>query len=234
MQLLKKSAVQGELAQQRKQLIDEGVKIASKVDLLRQTLADLEVQQAQFVEKSRMELEAQTKTLFNEVVYRKQEIESLEEQKRLLLIPLDEEWNKVQEKTKEVDSLAIDLISKIEKLESKERLVEEKNTDAKNTLYRINVRERELIKLYDNEKIKESEINERVNETIARQDEIEKYFENKNSELLSREAVIAVKERENQIAKEKNEEERQDIINIKIQLEDQRLTLEDLVKKYNK
>lgn len=90
MQLIKKSVVQNELAQQKKQQIDEGVKIAGKVDLLRRTLADLEDQQTKFIEKSRLELEKQTKDLHAQVEYLKKEILHLEDKREKLLKSLEE------------------------------------------------------------------------------------------------------------------------------------------------
>ena len=234
MQLLKKSIVSGEIALQKKQQIDEGIKIAGKVDSLRATLADLEHQHQQFAEQSRYQLESELKPLFDEIASTKREIERLREEKRILSIPLDSKWEEVNNKSKEIDSIANDLSDKIAVTNRVMAQMDEKKKELKDLLFRAKTRERELEKIIESEGNKEKEIYDRLIEITDRQEAIEVYFEEKNGELLSRESDIAVKERELQMARDTIDRENQDIINIKIQLEDQRATLEDLVKKYNK
>lgn len=234
MKLLKKSVIANELAEQRKTQIDEGLSIARKVDTLRNTLASLQKQQADFLNGMQAELEKRTRHLLDEIATREQIVISLEERRQKLLIPLTAEWEKIKMAQREV-LFDKELIRKgLEKLADKERKSEEKYANSKVVLARVNVRERELLKVYA-----KAEENTQQTETIkqkALEDKarIDKYVEEQNQILLTREAEIAVKERENIIEKDRLEVLSREIIKTKAQLEDQRKTLERAITRIKK
>ncbi len=92
MRLQSKKKIDLDRANEARKQIDEGVKIAQKVDILRETLANLERQYATFIpniqaelEKATIELKTQKNGLENEIVKLKQERAELRK-------PLDHEW----------------------------------------------------------------------------------------------------------------------------------------------
>lgn len=96
MKLLEKSQVNNLKQSEQKAIIDSGVNLAKKIDILRQELPILEKQRSDFISKSRIELEQSIKdlkdikdTLSTEIVSQKKVLEKLRE-------PLDKEWNKIK------------------------------------------------------------------------------------------------------------------------------------------
>lgn len=87
---------------QRKLQVDEGVKIAKKVDVLRETLASLEEQHRKFIAGTRQDLINQTEGLERKKADLQGELVHLEERRKRLLEPLDEEWTKLLDKQTEV------------------------------------------------------------------------------------------------------------------------------------
>lgn len=226
MKLLKKSALANELAQQRQAQIDEGIAIARKVDTLRQTLASLEKQHSDFLNGMQSELEKRSRYLLNEIATREKILIEIEERRQKLLIPLDAEWEKLnQEKSKLATDK--DLIAKgLLKIQEKQKLTDEKYQESKKTLARINVRERELVKVYDKAEENSKEIETIKKNCLKDKERLDQYIKEQTQSLLEREAEIAVRERENQIKSDKLEIKEKEIIKTKAQLEDQRKTLE--------
>lgn len=102
MKLLDKKKISSDFNTQRKMQIDEGVQIAKKVDVLRETLVSLEAQHKSFIAGSRQELINATDTLQNKKATLEGEIRKLEEKRVLLMKPLDDEWAKVVEDKEEL------------------------------------------------------------------------------------------------------------------------------------
>lgn len=97
MKLLDKKTISNDLAKQKKLQIDEGIKLATKVDVLRET----SVKEAGNLERFRKETIAAVQVEIDVEIRKrdtlKDEIKILEEKKRVAQIPLDAEWAKVQE-----------------------------------------------------------------------------------------------------------------------------------------
>lgn len=86
-----------ELANERKKQIDEGLYIAQKVDVLRQTLASLEAQHQKFLAGSREESDKVIAELDQKKSTLKNEISKLEERRIELLKPLNDKWDELEE-----------------------------------------------------------------------------------------------------------------------------------------
>lgn len=97
MRLQPKKAIAADLATQRKAQIDEGVKIASKVDALRETL----VQEEGNLERFRTESIAIVQADIDRYIDTKNnlisEVQTLERRKAEAQIPLDMEWEKLRQ-----------------------------------------------------------------------------------------------------------------------------------------
>lgn len=97
MKLLDRKIISNDFVLQKKAQIDEGVIIARKVDVLRETLASLEKQHRDFIAGTRQDLLNATSQLINEKESLQGEIRSLNERRQKLLKPLDDEWETLQE-----------------------------------------------------------------------------------------------------------------------------------------
>lgn len=97
MKLLNKKAISSDFNTQRKMQIDEGVLIAKKVEVLRETLVLLETQQKAFIANSRQELLNATSLLHDKKARVEGEIRQLEEKRKELLKPLDDRWALLEE-----------------------------------------------------------------------------------------------------------------------------------------
>lgn len=226
MRLLKKSTLNIELASQKKQQIDSGIAIAKKVDALRQTLGSLQQQQTLFIAGMEDELKRQTDGLLMEIASRKLEIIQLTEKRKQLLEPLTIEWEKVRI-AQEVNEETRDVLAKgLLKLSDKQKLAEEKYLDSKKTLARINVRERELNKAIEKAEQNSVETEKIKEDCLFKMSQIDLYITNKTQEFRTMEAELKSKERDVEISAQKIVDDREEIINIKAQLADQRKTLE--------
>lgn len=234
MRLLKKSAVASEASQQKKQLIDEGIAIARKVDALRQALAGLEEQQSRFVGGMEEELRRRTKALFDEIAGRESEIRALEERRKDLTAPLDAEWQKVRSASSEVQSSKMLIEKGLKVLAEKEKMSEEKHRNSKAVLARVNVRERELLKIY--EKAEEAADSAEIMKAIAAKEKEEsgRDIAERHQAILSREASVAVREREQDILAAMIEEKEREIISEKARLKDRSDTLERAFRRLQK
>ena len=103
MRLLKKSEVTQKKAQARKQEIDEGVKIAQKVDAVRNTLAEEEANLDKFRTESVKNIKAELAPLEEKRDGLKKEVQELERTREQLLIPLTEEWEEVETAKKQIE-----------------------------------------------------------------------------------------------------------------------------------
>jgi uncharacterized protein YoxC len=148
MKLPTKSQVQVELARERKAQIDEGVRIAQKVDSLRNTLSSLEKQHNEFINSMETGLKAKVKPLEEEIKAKKAELVVLEDRKRELSKPLDEEWKKVKEEKIKLEQKEKEFDEKFAQVESKREFLEKKALELKDIQSRIRTQERELAKVY--------------------------------------------------------------------------------------
>lgn len=97
MKLLDKKKIASDFNDQKKAQVDEGVRIAKQVDILREELASLEHQREVFLAGSKLELTKATGVLLEKIETLKGEIKKLEEKKEELRKPLDDAWAKLTE-----------------------------------------------------------------------------------------------------------------------------------------
>lgn len=203
MKLLSRKTVSNEVAEQRRQAIEEGILIARRVDTLRQTLSSLEKQQTDFLNGMEGNLKKKTETLLNEIALRKLEIVQLDEKRRKLLEPPTAEFDAIRmgraenEKTKQI------LARGLEKIALRDTQTRDKYEETKRNLAKVNVRERELIKIYEKaeQNVKETEkIKENALAEMAR---IDRYITEKTQEILNEELKVKQKERELEISAQK-------------------------------
>lgn len=86
MKILKKQQINTQIAEARKQEIEQGLTLAKKVDTLRTELSNLQKQRLEYVEGMKAEMERQLQPLYDKKTYLQREIEVLEEVKNKLKI----------------------------------------------------------------------------------------------------------------------------------------------------
>lgn len=137
MKLLSKNRISSDFNVQRKQQIDEGVAIAKRVDVLRETLQSLEAQHKRFIAGSRQELENATGTLILQKADLEGEIRKLEERRTKALKPIDEEWEKLNESKAIYNSEVQTLSLKKEELYERESKITKIESDNENTRQKL-------------------------------------------------------------------------------------------------
>ena len=191
MKLLDRRTTNIEVQSQKKAQIDEGVAIAAKIDALRRTHDDLERQHNLFVEGMREQLALATKDLTEQCEVKKQELEILEEKRKALLAPLDNAWENVKIRERDIEHTHSLIEATKLSVEQEKKLLEERLTKAKESLGRIKIRENELKRVYDQAVIERSEA-ETLKNTIANQ------YQTQTKHFEEREKEIAIKEGKNE------------------------------------
>lgn len=183
MRILGKKTIDQQVVLERKNQIDEGVSLATKVDTLRRTLAELQAQHQSYISGMKDELDNATRGQLSEISERNLEISRLEEKKLELIKPLDEEWLKVNSKSTELDKLLSSNKVLGEKLlEEKDRL-DSKIKDASEKLNKIKVRERELEKALSKAIENENKTQEMLTKATKDKENLDKIVEDTHARL---------------------------------------------------
>ncbi len=205
MKLLKKQSVNTQAAVQRKMQVDEGVKIAQKVDTLRQTLGNLQQQHDTFVNGMKAELERTTQGLSDGIENKKRELKELEVERQKLVAPLDREWQQINERSQQLTDYAQGLnnrhlilkqnesefILKSEELDLEEKRITERKTQSIQSLAKAEANREEtqrvLLEMHKAMQEASEDIEERYAELSKRQLSIE----DKEKQLVTREDNLA-------------------------------------------
>lgn len=234
MKLLKKSEVLREVNFQKKLQVDEGVHIATRVDTLRKTLAELEIQYSEIASKKQIELTEQFKTLESEIREKIYEISTLEDRRIELLKPLDKELEMIKKLQSKQETKEQELSTSFLELKQaqKEIDIKEKKLNKELKSLEEKLQDTEIKSSIANENLKKSE--EILRSAQAKETNIDNFIATENTRLLAREALVASKERELTIKESQLETDRKEITNQRLQLEDREATLEREIKRRNK
>lgn len=231
MKILSKRAVDAQVALQRKSAIDEGVRIASKVDRLRQDLASLEAQHARYISGMKDELHKETDGLISKVADLKSEISDLEEKRAKLLAPLNQEWENVKIKAKEILDREAKLVSVETSLSFREKTLLERDKKSKDSLFRIKTHERELERALNNALFEEDRAK-------SIRSEAESYKSLKEKEILDKELACEKREQKNRNDEEANKNlndllkaKERELVEREVRLNDREATLERNIKR---
>lgn len=225
MKLLTKQEITNKKATERKVEIDEGIKLARKVDGLRQIVSEEEKSLARFRSESLSHMRAEIKPLVEEKESLSEEIEKLKQQRNLLRAPLDKEWSEVRSHQARLVAQEESLDEKISKLQMSEEHINEK--------VRQLVLEEERIedaRASANESIEDAEAfkKQAIEELADARNEAQVLamnYELKAQELLDREGRIAARERDAHNFDRKNSAEERRLREWNIALNDKYQTL---------
>ncbi len=192
MKLLDKKKILSESNAQKKEQIDEGVRIAKKVDILREELPRLEKQRADFLAGSQMELDKAIGSRIEKKATLDREIKVAGEELARLRKPLDDEWAKLSEDVVALHKEQEQLDADKNELSKKAKGIEEseKRLDARETA----VAERERITgLLNNEAIDLKTEAERISNVTAKEkEEHTKKLEEETAQIAREQKAIEV------------------------------------------
>lgn len=195
MRLQPKKAIQADLATQRKQQIDEGVKLARKVDTIRETL----VEEGGNLQRFRTETVAIVQADIDRYLRAKEEligeVRTLEKRRSDALIPVDAEWEKIRLVADKMTKRELAIVLDRERLTEREREIE---ASEKETL---------------NEKGRATDLRRMASEHLVSADETLKEAREASAEMRNKAQVVLfaaeLKEREVDL-KEKEIKKRED------------------------
>lgn len=226
MRLLQKSAVNNAKTIDRQREIDEGAKLAKRVDSLRELSAVEEKNLFIFRDQTMGAIRAEMEALNQEKDALIKGIEGLKVQKKILLEPLDEKWEEVNKAQAICDNWEQELTAREDSVAHKEDKTFVLKASLDKRAKSISEKE-ELVK----------EIVEAATKMVADAKELlaQAHAEAQNityktsataASLLERETLVAIRERDVQTVKESNAKVRKDNIALQIRLADERATLD--------
>jgi len=127
MKLLSTTQIQQAKIQDRKLEIDEGIKLAKRIDTLRETLAQEELRLRTFREQTVAQTQAEIDGILADKKRVLQDIATLEQQRAELVKPLKEYEQALQQKESSLNDIEAGLIEKRIELETTEKLIASKN-----------------------------------------------------------------------------------------------------------
>lgn len=137
MRLLPKNEVQGARALDRHREIEEGKKLATRVDDLRQLEAIEKANLLKFREESLKRVKAEIEALVLEKTSLENEIEAKKVERSRLLIPLDKEWEEIKAKNIEIDQKREQLVQNNELLHQNELIYNQRLNELKTEQERV-------------------------------------------------------------------------------------------------
>lgn len=197
MKLNQKKEIVVQKSNERKLEIQEGAKLARSVDALRETHSVEQQKLKKFRDDSLALIKSEISTFIEERNGLKTDVEFLREQKKVLLdIPLDAEWNLVENKQRHLTDLEIILQDRILQSRDKEKSIEEIKKQLSIEKERI----------YDERLLstqKLSEANLKLSEATLKlrtaESEIEKsdeYAYSKGKDIFKKEENVSIRERD--------------------------------------
>ncbi len=232
MRLLPKKQVNAELATQRKELIDQGVKTAEKVDAVRDTLSKEEKRLRDFREQSVLEVTKEIEILLKERDSVKTDVQKEEKKLAKLRVPLDEEWLKVQDLREELDSRSSLLDQFAYSLEEKKQEIGKQANEVQVALQRAEEKDRQSGQFLIESERKITEINIRLDE--AKRVKLDSERDSSKREHLLSIREESIKNMEQALSKRWEENDNRTLeLNIReAQIQDREDTLARNIKRY--
>lgn len=231
MRLLDKKTIAKDVASQRRVQIDEGIALATKVDKLRQTHSSLESQYHNYASQLSEELKTTLRGLEEGIVAKKKELVAIEEERQRLLEPLTQKQAEISEKEENLSLLQEEMYGKRASLTLfSQELDERSNKVIEDETFIADMKKQLNVQI---KKVAQSSIDAQ-DMLLAAQTEKKKILDKVNAKLNKAEQDderLAIWERELKIKENNLTREEENIINIKIQLADQRKTLERALKR---
>lgn len=226
MKLPDKKTIAVQKSAERKMEIEEGMKLAKKIDILRETASEEQAHLAQFRGENLALLKKEIDPMIEERDKLRKDIEFLREQKRILLeIPLDAEWKSVEAKNHHLTSVEVLLNDKKNELIDRDNNIRQRLAVIRRKEDEADQVKLASQKLYNEAQEKLDEISiihtrEKEKELISQHER-----EDKKINLLTRELSIAARERDASIKESHLKEKEYELINKERSINDKYETL---------
>jgi len=234
MKLLEKNEIIKIKSVEKEMEIREGIKLAKKVDSLRELSAKEQDNLIKFRNETVRKVTNEVNSVIQERDTLKNEVISLKEQRKELLKPLDEEWAKIDVKQKELVTFSQELNNKYISFEQEKKDFEVGKTRLEEDKQRISEEKDLTTKNLADSEAKKVKIDNVLASTEETKAEILKHLSEKEQKLIARETNIASAERDIKNSNDNLEKEYQFINKEKARLADQRATLERAIARNNK
>lgn len=226
MKLLTKNDIQQKKSLERRLEIEEGAKLARKVDTLRETAASEEAKLSAFREQSIQAIHEELEPLQTQRDALRLEVDKLVQQRAELQKPLDAEWEKLRFQQSELQARAEDLDALDARLEEKRLEVNEKLVAVDIEQSKIESVKSELKNRSDATASKLKEAEQYLQAAKQKDLEAARHLDSVVKDLTSREAIVATRERDVEIKREQIIKDRRELQAHERQIKDKYQTLE--------
>jgi mRNA-degrading endonuclease YafQ of YafQ-DinJ toxin-antitoxin module len=226
MRLLAKSDITKAKANEQRQTIDEGVKLAKRIDNLREVVATEEEKLEQFrsetvsaIYKDIRKAEVKRDALFVE-------IGKLQSELKIMRLPLDAEWDEVRKEQKDIEFQRSEITNKLKLVNDAEKHAEYLVKEAKTVDVIANTRNDVAKKLLKEAEAKHEEAEETLDRARKADNEATVLYEKMMKELTHRDMECATRERGVTMKEEQLNARETELANGWRLLEDRKATLE--------
>ncbi len=226
MKLLPKSDILKLKQAEQKQAIDEGIKLAKRVDSLREVASIEEQKLEEFRTKTLREIQSEIEALTTTKGALEKEVSDLEERKRLALEPLDAEWKRLTDCEADLKRQTDEINAKLAELTTLEEQAKQSISEAENRVSHIQTMDQKATQLLIDADKKHTEAQTALNEAIAEKYRIEEEVRQKEQNLTNRELGCINRENSIILKEQELEKERNSLLIERIRLEDRAKTLE--------
>lgn len=226
MKLPSRIELNNSIASQRKAQIDEGVRIAQKVDILRQKNADITSQHETYISGMERELHERTDSLIKKVAELGREVETLEERKRLAVPPLEEDVDRFREAQKELERFRLFLEERDAELLRKEKTQAQRDVKSKELMVKVKSRDRASVKAYEKAEQVIQNAEKLSLETEAKVDGEMKRIQQKDKDLHARDRELLAFESSLNVKEEQLREREETVVRDKLHIASQQASLQ--------
>lgn len=234
LKLLSKQEINQAKASERKMAIDEGLKLAKRVDTLREVHAEEEVSLQKFREQTLSAIHAETTKAEAELNTITREVEILKRERAEALVPIRDKWDEVnaaneacEKRGRELDTRSAALDARDTDLKEQGKLLNRLVGMAKGRAERVLGLQRDAEHDRDEARLALEQA-EKVREDTLR------YKEEVNTELRTRDAASAVRERELDVRTQAVDKREKGLDDRELRLKDREDTLARNLERYGR
>lgn len=231
MKLLPKSEVSKAHAIAERQKADEGLKLARRIDALRETASDEEAALKKFRTESISQIHADISTESQKLSELKTEVSALEKQKREARKPLDFEWSEVKRNKRETEELQSQVRKHLEMAQSERKDAKEALRSAVNMEARASTKDSIALSALQEAERSRVETQTALTEAQELREKAQKDKEASERELIQRYTECAVRERGIEMREETLNTKLKEVRAMERKLIDRRETLQRTIKR---
>lgn len=225
MKLLDKKNIDVLKSSEKKFEIDEGLKLARKIDTLREISAKEEVNLSKFRTETLKNIKNEIDVLISEKISLQKNIDVLDKERKLLTVPLDEEWGEIKKEKEEILKEREDNAVNKSNLIQLDSIYRNHNDSLKIEIARIGDMKEKVLAEYSIAEQLKNEATAILNDSTRRLNESISSIKDRESELFQREKTVEILSRDNENMKQILKIKEIDLINKEKAINDKYQTL---------